>query len=433
MNILTIGGSDPSTGAGIQGDIRVLFGLGAHPLSVITAVTSQNTSFYSGTSRLSVSTIREQLYSITSDFEISAVKVGMLYSADIIKSVATILEKITAPIIVDPVMISTTRGVLMLPTALDTFCSKILPLCDVVTPNLFEAQKLSAKKKESDCARIILAKGAKSVIITGIEHNKSICDYVFTPKKTIIKTSTRKFETNHGGGCAHSAAITFAMAQGKNIVHAARFARKFVETHIPQSIHVGKGIAITGTRDATDINKLGMAITSFCSVPFAYTLIPECQSNFVLAPKDVVSVGDILGICGRITKAGTCLVVAGTITRGGSTHVASALFSMRTKFPVMTSCINIRRSTKILATIKKLRLSVATFERDKEPRARKAQENTTMIWGIKSAISTLSSAPDIVHNAGSFGKEPMILIFGRDTNDVLNKVRKIITAMHNFT
>lgn len=433
MNILSIGGSDPSSGAGIQGDIRALLELGAHCTSVITALTSQNTSSYLATHEIKVGAIRTQLDSVIDDFEIDAVKIGMLYSAASMRCVASALKNVDAPIIVDPVMISTTNGTLMRPSAIRTFCSQILPIADVLTPNLDEAQTLSGMRGASASAKSLIVHGAKSVIITGIKCDESVCDFAFTPQKTVIKTRAAKFAPNHGGGCAHSAAVTFAMAKDRSVIRAAKFARKFVETHIIDSARVGRGISITGVGSASHVARLGGAIRSFCAMRHAHTLIPECQSNFVLAPTDSSALSDILGVRGRIVRAGTSLVVAGNITRGGSRHVASALATMRESFPTVASCINIKRTDQTLAAIKQLKLRAVTYARTQEPKSQSGREGTTMVWGVRRAVSGLRDAPDIVHNAGSHGKEPMVLVFGRSPDDVLGKVRKIISAMRRPT
>lgn len=432
LNILSIGGSDPSSGAGIQSDVRVFSELGAHCLSVITAVTSQNTSSYSATHEIPVRTIRDQLDSVMEDFEPDAVKVGMLYGANTMRCVASALGHLDVPVIVDPVMISTTRGVLMRPSAFNTFRSQILPIANVLTPNLAEAESLSGVHRADASAKALIRYGAQSVIITGLNCDKSVCDWVFSPKKTVIKTRTRKLDQNHGGGCAHSAAITFAMAKGNTVISAAKFARKFVESHIINSAHMGRGVAISGVRNMPYIAKLNYSIMSFCALRRAYALIPECQSNFVLAPPGAVSVNDMLGVCGRITRAGTQVVVAGTITRGGSQHVASALTTMREKFQNVSSCMNIKRTPQILAAITKLGFHTCSYDRAHQPASESRREGTTVAWGVRRAISKANMPPDIIHHAGSYGKEPMILVFGNDSNDVLDKVRRIITVIHSI-
>lgn len=432
LNILSIGGSDPSSGAGVQGDVRIISELGGHCFSVVTALTSQNTSSYSGTFEVPASTIKDQLDSVLEDFEVSAVKVGMVYGSKTMRAVAQTLRKIAAPVIVDPVMVSTTGGALMRKSAIGTFCSTIIPEASVITPNVAEAKALASKQGPDASAKELLRYGADSVIVTGVQCGKSVCDHIFDPKKTVIKAKNVRLADNHGGGCAHSAAIAFAMGQGRNTISAARFAQKFVTLHAAQGARIGKGVPITGTGDSVYKTALAQSIMSFCAMPQTHTLIPECQTNFVLAPPGATKPSEVLGILGRITRAGTRPIVAGSIERGGSQHVANGLCAMRAKFPDISSCINIRRTKDILDAAQKLGLSISSFDRSKEPTVKSKREGTTLLWGISHAISKASVSPDIVHNAGAHGKEPMILIFGKDSADVLDKVNAILAQM-NFT
>ena len=394
-------------------------------MTVITAITSQNTSSYAATHALPVDVVRDQLDSVFEDFEISAVKVGMLYNTSLVRAVAAAIKDVHVPIVVDPVIISTTHGTLLRRSAIGAFCSRILPLASVVTPNRAEARTISSASGIEAGARSMMRNGAKSVIMTGIRYRRSICDYVFAPKKTVIRTATPEFASSHGGGCAHSAAVAFAMARGHHVVHAARFARRFAEAQIAGSMRPGRGIPVTGTRDAAYVSKLRMAIASFCAIPRACDLIPECQSNFVLAPPGASLPAEILGVRGRITRAGARVVVAGGIAHGGSRHVAAALTSMRKRFPEVSSCANVKRTPRVLAALRRAGMRVASYDRADEPRAISRREGGTMEWGVASAVARLDRAPDAIQNPGGHGKEPMVLVFGRDAADVANKVRKI--------
>ena len=428
MNILSIGGSDPSSGAGIQGDVRTLAGLGAHCLTVITAITSQNTSGYSGTSALPARLVGAQLDSVISDFELGAIKVGMLYGADIARRVASGIRRAGAPVIVDPVIVSTTGGRLLRRSALHAFCSEILPLADVITPNLAEAEAVTGRRGPEACAEWLISRGAGSVIITGMRRGRHVCDYVFAPSMSVVRAGAAAPGQGRGGGCAHSAAVAFEMARHGSVLRAARFAARLASGQILHGVRAGAGAPIAGAPDY-HAAALHDAISALCALRGAHRLVPECQSNFVLAPPGAASAGDMLGVRGRIVRAGAGLVVAGGIARGGSEHVASALAAMRTRFPGVSSCMNMRRTPQALAAMRRLGMQVASFDRAREPRLRSRREGTTMAWGIGAATARLAAAPDAVQNAGGYQKEPMILVFGRDAADVVSKMRRILGAL----
>ena len=143
MNILTIGGSDPSSGAGIQSDIKTFLNFNAYGFTVITAITSQNTKKVLNIEPVSKKSLKSQLDSILSDFHIDAVKIGMVYNSDLIRVIHSKLRHSQIPIIVDPIIKSTTGSLLLKKNALINYKKMIVPLADIITPNKYEAKILS--------------------------------------------------------------------------------------------------------------------------------------------------------------------------------------------------------------------------------------------------------------------------------------------------
>ena len=191
MNILTVGGSDPSSGAGIQSDIRTFSDFDAYGLTVITAITSQNTKRISNIEPVSKKSLKSQLDLILSDFHIDAIKIGMVYNSDIINVVHSKFNHEQVPIIVDPIIKSTTGTLLLKKNAISDFKKKIISLADIITPNLYEAKILSGTSNVKNAAKKIQTLGAKSVIITGISKSKGkISDYVLEKDKEYNQYST---------------------------------------------------------------------------------------------------------------------------------------------------------------------------------------------------------------------------------------------------
>ncbi len=189
MNVLSIGGSDPSSGAGIQSDIKTFENHNVYGFTVITAITSQNTKKISKIMPISAKNIKSQLESVLTDFQIDAIKIGMVYDASIIKTINRVIKNQKCPIIVDPIIESTTKKILLKKSALSDYKKMIIPLATIITPNKKEAKILSGHSKMEDAAKEIQRLGAKNVIITGFRESKNeIEDFVMeTDNNYILK------------------------------------------------------------------------------------------------------------------------------------------------------------------------------------------------------------------------------------------------------
>ena len=237
MNLLSIGGSDPSSGAGIQSDVKVFSNFNVHGLTVITAITGQNTSNFGMVEPVSRKILKNQLDSVLTDFKIDGIKIGMVYNSEIIKTIHQKLKKLKMPIVIDPVIKSTTGGVLIEKTAIDDFQKYIIPLATVITPNRFEAEILSKTKVNSKnsikkIAKSIQKMGAKNVIITGIEEKGKIIDYVLEENTDYTISGDKIANTNHGSGCNYSAAMTYSISNKKTIRESIKFSKKFTYNSI---------------------------------------------------------------------------------------------------------------------------------------------------------------------------------------------------------
>lgn len=432
MNILSIGGSDPSSGAGIQSDIRASVALGANCFSVITAITSQNSQGFFDAEPVSPKSVRRQLESVFSDFKIDAIVIGMVYDTRTISVIHKILMGKKIPTVVDPVIKSTTGGVLLKKSALGIFAKKIIPLADVVTPNVKEAEAISGIKikNKSDllsAAKKIRRMGAKNIIITGYEIEKNkIADFSHDGKKQHLIMGEKIPGTNHGSGCNFAFAVAFNIGAGKDVFDAAKKAKEFTHGAIRHSRHLGKGIKITAPKMDRVMDDLSQAVQKFTRLKNVVSLVPEVQTNFVFAKENPRSLDDVVGVSGRIVKAGGAVVVAGNIEYGGSRHIGTAVLTMQKKFPQMRSAINVKFDEKTVKRLQRAMLKILSYDRSQEPIRSKLKENSTVSWGIHHAIQNQSHPPDAVYHRGDVGKEPMIIIFGKTPKHVLEKLKKII-------
>ncbi len=425
MNVLSIGGSDTSSGAGIQSDIKTFSRYYVYGFTVVTAITSQNTRKITSIEPVSGKSLKSQLDSIFSDFHVDAIKIGMVYNSQIIKIIHSKLRNIKVPIVVDPIIKSTTGTMLLKKSAINDYKKMIIPLAYVITPNKYESKILSGISNTKKSAKKIQAMGAKCVIITGAtSSNSHISDFIVEENREYVISGKKIPITNHGSGCTFSASITAMLGKGeRNIRITAQHAKDHVYWSIKNSKKIGKGINITHKDVLNGSKELEDSINYFKQIKNIYKVIPECQTNFVFAKKNPKTIKDVLGVSGRLVKSGREVITAGEIVYGGSRHVGTAVIEVNKKFPEIRSCLNIKYDTKIISKAKKSRFTVLSYDRNKEPRKSKQKENSSIAWGIYNSLKT--KLPDIIYHKGDMGKEPMILIFGKNPKDVIGKVSKL--------
>ena len=424
MNVLSIGGSDPSSGAGIQSDIKTFENHGVYGFTVITAITSQNTKKISKILPISSKIIKSQLESVLSDFQIDSIKIGMMYDSSIIKAVHVMIKNQKCPIIVDPIIESTTKVILLKKSAITDYRKMIIPLATIITPNKRESKILSGCSRVDDAARRLQELGARNVIITGYrESEREIEDFVMESDSNYILKGKRIKMINHGSGCNYSASITASLARKKSVHEAAKIAKEYVYQSIKNSKDLGKGIKITYKKNSEIQKQLSLSIIDFQNIKNVSKFIPECQTNFVFSKNRPRNIKNVLGISGRLVKSGNDVIQAGDLVFGGSQHVATALIEVSKKFPEIRSAINIKYEPKLITKAKKRKMSVLNYNRKKESKNSKLKENSSISWGVSSCLK--SEMPDIIYHKGDLGKEPMIIVFGCTPTEVVKKIKQI--------
>lgn len=244
---LTIAGSDPTGGAGIQADLKTFAAMGIYGLSVITCLTAQNSSGIQGVHPVPPLFIRLQLESLMEDFRIEALKIGMVYQTDIIKELARLIrEHSLKNLVLDPLLRASSGGDLLQEGGIGTLKKGLFPLTTIVTPNLYEAGMLTGldiKDLDSmrEAARRIHAMGPGFVLIKGGHLKGQIQDMFFDGKTFIIKTMKRRSGEVHGTGCTLSSAITAGLAKGLNISEAISKAQEYTQRVIKGAFSAGKG------------------------------------------------------------------------------------------------------------------------------------------------------------------------------------------------
>ncbi|MDR6552062.1 bifunctional hydroxymethylpyrimidine kinase/phosphomethylpyrimidine kinase [Paenibacillus qinlingensis] len=247
---LTIAGSDSGGGAGIQADLKTFQELGVYGMSVITAVTAQNTLGVQGVYPMSAEAIERQLASIGEDLRPDALKTGMLFSGEIIRVVAAAIQKFGwSQIVVDPVMIAKGGASLLQQEAIDAMIHALLPLADVVTPNIPEAEALSGiaitdGDSRQKAAIRIHEYGCKHVMIKGGHeaNTEQATDLLYDGVSFTEFTSKRLVtQHTHGTGCTFAAALTSGLAQGHTTKASLQLAKSFIQAAISEPLHIGSG------------------------------------------------------------------------------------------------------------------------------------------------------------------------------------------------
>jgi len=438
---LTIAGSDTSSGAGIQADLQTFSKLGVYGASVITAITAQNTKAVTKIDEVEPAMVRAQIGVVLNDIRIDAIKIGMVYSERIINAVASVLKDAKLPVILDPIFRASTGAVLLRNDAYSSFIKMLVPLASVITPNVVEAEKLANMRIENieqvkNAAQKIAKLGAKSVIIKGGHmQDRSAIDILYHKKKFFeFKGERNAIKGLHGAGCMFSAALTAEMAKGKSVIDATKVANDFVRSAIMNAQKIGKGLNIPVLKQKHYADKLltdlQRSVEKLETIDGLGVIIPESQSNIVFAKPNAQSINDIAGVRGRIVKLNGSVKAASVVDFGASKHVASAILAMMQHFRSIRSAINIKYNERIVTICKDLGLKVSSYDRRSEPKNIKEKEGMSVKWGIEQAIAKTNAVPDIIYHLGDWGKEPMILVFGKDPMEV---VRKIVAILDRYS
>jgi len=243
--VLTIAGSDSSGGAGIQADLKTFEAFGVFGTSAITVLTAQNTKGVTSISEVEPLFVKAQLSAIVDDFDIAAVKIGMLYSNEIIDIVREFIKDLNIPIVFDPVFISKAGSQLLNDDATENLKS-LLPYCTIATPNLFEAKEMFGYEFGSnDTLASIISAPCKVLIKNHIQeinnHQRSVDTLYDSRDKLVFDTPYRETNSTHGTGCSYSSAIAANLALGRSLEESIKISKKFIYLAIKNAPAIGGG------------------------------------------------------------------------------------------------------------------------------------------------------------------------------------------------
>ena len=440
---LTIAGSDSGGGAGIQADLKTFAALGVHGTTAITALTAQNTYEVTGVLEVPPEFVVEQIMAVHRDLGIDAAKTGMLSNSGIIHAVSNTVEDLGLPLVVDPVMVAKSGARLLRKDAVESLKEELLPRALVATPNLPEAEVLlgSPVGDPAEAAREISERyGTPYVVVKGGHaHGPTSTDILYF-RGNVVRLSLPRIEggCTHGTGCSFSAAITALLARGRDPVQAVALAREFIQTAIDYApVRQGKGSCPVNPTAWLEIpaqrwevyDNMARALRFVLSEPLFAKAVPEVGMNLAMSLDWRYARGpdDVAAVDGRIRRGREGLV-AGPIRFGASSHLSSIILTTMQVFPEIRAAMNISYSEEVVDRARSLGLRVANYDRREEPPDIKALEGMSVRWGVYRAVRGGGEPPDLIYHLGDLGKEPMIVVLGRDAIEVVGKAVRILSG-----
>lgn len=250
---LTIAGSDCSGGAGIQADLKSISANGVFGMSVITAITAQNTMGVFGIQDITPEMISQQIRVIFEDIKVDAIKIGMVSKIESIKAIGQALRAVNnlPPVVVDPVMVSKSGFKLLSDDAKETLIKELFPLAQLITPNLPEAEeilgiKISNLEEMKEAALMLKKLGPKYVLVKGGHLENDATDLLYDGEKFVyLKQERINTKHTHGTGCTLSSAIAANLAKGMNIEDAVNEGKKYITVAIENGFKLGNGVGPT--------------------------------------------------------------------------------------------------------------------------------------------------------------------------------------------
>lgn len=442
-NILIIAGSDPGAGAGLQQDLKVATLLGAYGLTVVTALTMQNTTGVQAVYPVAPEIVAAQIDAVLSDIRVDAVKLGMLATAEIVRVVAAKLRQAEISLVVlDPVVAASDGTPLLSAAGVEFLQQELLPLASVVTPNLTEAAVLTGLEVNDPAgmeaaARVLHQHGAHQVLLKGGHLPAEPVDILYDGTNYYHLPGHRwASEHTHGSGCALATALATLLAQGRALPEAVNQARELVSQAIRYGLPLGRGrgpvnpyAPFAREWERYQVLQQLAAAAQQLQAGSIEALIPEVQSNLGYATSYAEGPQDVAAFPGRLLKGPQGLIIPSAPEFGASRHIAAVILTALRTHPSLRAAMNIRFFETVEQIAPLLHFRMASFDRGQEPPDIKAKEGSTLAWGVASVLKPGEPPPDLIYDRGEWGKEPMIRVLGPDPLSVAEKVLALNQAV----
>jgi hydroxymethylpyrimidine kinase / phosphomethylpyrimidine kinase / thiamine-phosphate diphosphorylase len=437
--VLTIAGSDSGGGSGIQADLKTILSLGGYGMSVITAVTAQNTLGVQGVMPLDPEFVALQLQAVLEDIGADCIKTGMLANADIVNVVAKkIADSRVEKVVIDPVLASESGVALLDEEGKSALVKELFPIAYLLTPNMPEAEILTGRKINGVSDMIKAAKqlkkmGPRYVLVKGGHLKESPVDVLHDGTQH-YEFSTQRVRTRHthGTGCTLASAIATFVAQGLPLMDCIDKAKRYLYRALRFSLNIGKGIGPTNhfasiTREIARtlvIEELDNALERLKRLNIGH-LIPEVQSNLAYAIPFAESLQDIASFPGRIIRLGNTVSTISSARFGASRQIHHLVLAAMEYDPARRAAMTVQYSDSLVRRMRSMGCSVAEFDRSRTPPDLQQEEGSTLAWGVQDVMEELGRVPDAIFDRGAVGKVPMIRVFSTDPASIVNLIAKL--------
>lgn len=427
--MLAVAAFDPSGGAGLAMDLKVIAARGGYGTGVLTAVTAQGPGGIRALQPLLPLTVRRQMEAVLQEMPVRAVKTGALVDEEVVREVAACLRRHRVDhLVVDPVLRASDGTELLTAGGRTALLEELLPLCELITPNLEEAERLTGRtvrdlRSMEEAARELVQRGARAALVKGGHLRGGAVDLLFDGQGVELLPGERSPGDPHGTGCALGAAIAAELAGGRPLREAVRRAVGFVRWAIggaipwggrpyliPLEAELWRLQALEALREAA--RRLAQ--------PRLAPLVPEVRSNLAYALPWARDPQDVAAFPGRITLLEGKPTAVGEPAFGASRHMASVVLAARRQRPELRAAMNLRYGPEVVDACRRMGLEVAEFSRGEEPPEVRDSEGSSLPFGVLRALRRNPRA-EVIFDRGGEGKEPMVRLLGRDPLEVVER------------
>ena len=434
---LTIAGSDSGGGAGVQADLKTMEALDTFATSAITSLTAQNTVGVESIHPVPVEEIEAQIEAVRDDFELQAVKTGMLGVEPVVETVASYAADMDVPFVVDPVMVAAS-GDRLLDHDAEAAYEELIAESTVVTPNADEAEILTDIPIEDPdsmqtAGQRLVEMGAETALIKGghVGGERVVRDVIVTQEDvTTLEHARVDSDATHGSGCTLSSAIAARLAHGEGIPIAIEAGVEFMTRAIRYPLDIGEGPGtvhhLANIRDRSARQPTQETVESVVQQLVSAdvsSIVPEVGMNVVGATPYAERPGDTVAVEGRIARTMSGIRSTRGTRFGASSHVARFLLSAREHDPALRFAANLRFDDAIERALEEIDATVVEIDRSNEPEP--DEEGSTMGWAAERAFEQGETTPAVVFDRGDVGKEPITRLLAKDAADLETRALSI--------
>ncbi|WP_247006557.1 bifunctional hydroxymethylpyrimidine kinase/phosphomethylpyrimidine kinase [Halorientalis litorea] len=440
---LTVAGSDSGGGAGIQADLKTFEACGAFGTSAVTNVTAQHTRGVESTHQVPTSEISAQMDAVLDDFDVRAVKTGMLGTDEVVELVGEYAPDLRN-LVVDPVMVAAS-GDRLLERDAERAYEDVLAEATLVTPNADEAAVLTDVTPETgdDAQRAgeqLVEMGADAALVTGGHigaETEDVIDVLVTAETVETFRHERVEGTaTHGSGCTLSGVIAARLAHGDDLGTAVASGVDLLTRAVRYPLDVGEGPGsvhhLVETRERAARQPTAEAVEGIVEAFVdrdVGPLVPEVGMNVVGATPYAERAAETAAVEGRITRTLSGVQPNRGVRFGASSHVARFLVTCREFDADLRFAVNCRFDDEVAAAFDALAGPVVEFDRGEEPPAVKESEGSTQQWGARRAFERADSTPVAVADRGEVGKEAIVKLLAADAETLVDRAFTLLDAL----